>query len=248
MVTRPVFSPMTDRVGVEVTDSAPFVWSPGFAFAQKQKNVAALHEAIRNANAEKHPLEVSSKSSIPLGVNLSAFNLGTWAGGKFYTVESVYQASKVFAGGVGPFPELYGENPAEVRNKIRDIGNVRLIAYKTGEVVWNLNPTRAFYDWVYCRALHKNQVLVANLNEFNCFTDIAFNPVRSLNCQAYAVSLYLSLAANGVLEEALSNRDAFLKYHPDDIVNLESTNSVDDKSRKRKVRKNTNVSQLKLFN
>lgn len=247
MVTRPVFSSEVDRVGVKVADSAPFAWSPGFALAQKQKNVDALHAAIRKADVRMRPLEVSSRSREEIGVRLSAFNLGAWVGDRFVTVESVYQASKVFEGGIGPFPELYGGNPKLVRDKIRGFGERKIVAYQTGDVRWDLTPTRAFYDWVYCRALHKNQALVANLAEFNCFTDIAFNPMKSLNCQAYAIALYLSLLANGVLEEALKDRDAFLKFHPSDVVGLAPSNHIDKKPASRKRRKSDKAAQQEFF-
>lgn len=246
MVTRPVFSPEKDSVGVKVENSAPFVWNPGFSPSQKKKNVVALHEAIRKSNPEMRPLEVSSKSERGVGVALSAFNLGTMSNGKFYSVESVFQASKVFAGGIGPFPELYEGNPAEVRAKVRELAKSPLVAFKTGDVVWDLNPTRAFYDWVYCRALHRNPVLVEELAPYNCFTDVEFNPVRSLNCQAYAVALYLSLAANGVLDAALERKEAFLEFHPADVVNLKTTNSFSGKSA-RKVKSAVNSRQMELL-
>ena len=231
MVIRPVFSPETCRIGVRVVDSPPFSWNPGFSPLQKRRNVEALHAAIIEADAYMKPLVVSNRSSSPLGVNLSAFNLGVRLGEKLMSVESVYQASKVFQGGIGPFPKLYCSSPYEVKKKIRDLGNTQIVAYQIGGVVWELNPTRAFYDWVYCRILHKNSKLVEGLNQFNCFTDIAFNPVKSLNCQAYAVALYLSLMVNGVLEDALSSKEAFLHYHPHDVVNLRMTNRINKKQR-----------------
>lgn len=232
MVTRPIFSPLLNEVGVRVETSVPFAWSPGFASSQKKKNVLALHAAIRESDSRKVPLEVSSKSEVDVGIRLSAFNLGTTMNGKVYTVESVFQASKVFEGGVGPFPELYGENPLKVRQTIRELAPRPLVAFQTGSTVWDVAPTRAFYDWVYCRALHRNLGLVEKLAAYNCFTDIEFNPVRSLNCQAYAVALYISLMANGVLDEALGGKDAFLRYHPKETVEQLKSNSV---PRKRKV-------------
>ena len=47
MVTRPVFIPEMNHVGVRVISSAPFAWNPGFSMVQKKKNVAALHSAIK---------------------------------------------------------------------------------------------------------------------------------------------------------------------------------------------------------
>jgi len=226
MVTRPVFSPIYDHVGVKETASAPFVWNPGFSMLQKQKNVVALHEAIKRQYPELRPLEISSRSRESIGVNLSAFKLGVWSHEKYYTVESVYQASKVFEGNKGPFPGLYEKKPSEVRDSLKLVSRGRIVSYQMGSDKWALMPTRAFYDWVYCRALYRNQTLVKGVRAFNCFTDIAFNPIKSVNCQAYAVSLYLSLMSNGVLEEALSCKQSFLKFHPQDVIGLVKTNNA----------------------
>ena len=120
MVTRPIFIPELDHVGVRVVQAPPFTWHPGFSMVQKRKNVAALHNSIMQMDASLNPLEISSRSNEQLGIKLSAFNLGVASNGRFFSVESVYQASKVFENGMGPFPELYASNPAEVRNYIKE--------------------------------------------------------------------------------------------------------------------------------
>ena len=53
--------------------TASFEWFAGFAVSQKQKSIASFHEMIRIRG--KKPLEISTKSTVPLGVKLSAFNL-----------------------------------------------------------------------------------------------------------------------------------------------------------------------------
>ena len=221
MVTRPFFVPRFDKVGVDVKTSAPFAWNPGFAVSQKKKNVHALHDAIRfDVCPQSRPLEVSSKSDDEVGVSLSAFNLTLTMDGRACTVESVFQASKVFEGGVGPFHELYAAPSGEVHAKVKALRGTPLVAFDENGVVWPLNPTRAFYDWIYCRALHEHKDLIEKLSGYDSFTDIEFNPKRSLNCQAYAVALYLSMSAAGVLEEALSGKDAFLRCHPQEAVQV----------------------------
>ncbi len=219
MTSRPAFFPILRKVGVEDTRAFEFVWNPGFAFSQKQKNVRALHEAIRAANPNFHPLEISSKSFDEVGVRLSAFNLSIEYRGVPCTVESIFQASKVFEAS-GPFPELYSHDSREVRTYVRENAKGKLIAFEANGTRWGLNPTRAFYDWIYIKTLVKNPTLAEAVEEYNCFTDIEFNPKKSLNCQAYAVALYLSLKKVGVLEEALSSKESFLKYHPADIVKV----------------------------
>jgi hypothetical protein len=217
MTERPAFFPLYEGVGVDDTQSFKFAWNPGFAFSQKQKNVLALHEAIKAKFPGCRPLEISSKSMEEIGVRLSAFNLSIpYAGGRS-SVESVFQASKVFESG-GPFPDLYTRDSREVRDFIRGEDRGRLVAFDAHGVRWGLNPTRAFYDWIYIKFLVQNQDLAETLGEYDCFTDIEFNPKKSLNCQAYAVALYLSMLHAGVLNEALKDKESFLQFHPTDIV------------------------------
>jgi len=46
---------------------------------------------------------------------------------------------------------------------------------------------------------------------YRAFSDIAFNPERSINCQAYAAALYVSLYERGLLtDEVLKNQQAYL--------------------------------------
>lgn len=217
MTSRPAFFPLQGGVGVDDSQAFDFVWNPGFSFQQKQKNVRALHDSIRAKVSDCRPLEVSSKSYDEIGVRLSAFNLSILHEGRRMTVESVFQASKVFERG-GPFPALYTSEPREVRDFIKGEDRGMLMAFEASGVRWPLNPTRAFYDWVYIQFLVRNKELADALVGFDCFTDIEFNPKKSLNCQAYAVALYLSLKRAGVLDEAMQSQESFLRLHPADVV------------------------------
>lgn len=55
---------------------------------------------------------------------------------------------------------------------------------------------------------HKD--LCAQLGEFRAFTDIEFNPDRSINCQAEAVAIYCGLSRSGMLDRALASFDQFV--------------------------------------
>lgn len=41
-----------------------FQWFSGFSLTQKQRSIAALHNAIISANQEANPLEISTKASM----------------------------------------------------------------------------------------------------------------------------------------------------------------------------------------
>ena len=214
MANRPVFFPRFDAVGVEERHYE-FEWFPGFAPSQKRKCVAALHGAVRREKPDTRVLEVSRRSEIEAGVALSAFNLKLPVDGTPCTVEAVFQAGKVFEDGVGPFPELGTRDPKLVRDVVRarSAGHP-LVAFETDGVRWPLLPRTAFYDWLYLKALVANPELAAAVETYDAFTDIEFNPEKSLNCQAAAAALYRSLVHAGLLDEALSSQEAFLRIHP----------------------------------
>ncbi|MEW6281612.1 MAG: hypothetical protein AB1758_23580 [Candidatus Eremiobacterota bacterium] len=61
-------------------------------------------------------------------------------------------------------------------------------------------PLTAFYDWLYVRALRQNPDESEQLRGYRGFTDIAFNPARSLNCQARSAALYVALGGSVPVE------------------------------------------------
>lgn len=73
-----------------------------------------------------------------------------------------------------------------------------------------MEPKTAFYDWLYLNALNQNQDLAAELTKYDVFTDIEFNPNRSISCQAKSAALYVSLIKLNLLHEALKSKDDFL--------------------------------------
>lgn len=215
MATRPFYRPLEKFVGYKTFDSAPFEWHGGFAVSQKQKNVVALHDAIRKVFPSARPLEISSKSLQPLGVSLSAFNLTLDLNGTKCSVESVFQSGKVFEDGVGPFPEICSHGSREVRHFVQDRSSGhRLVAFEVNGERWPLEPKTAFFYNLYLRALLDNPGLADGLMEYDAFTDIEFNPKRQINCQAAAAAFYVSLRKLGKLEWAMSSREKFLRIHP----------------------------------
>ena|ERR1039458_6687255 len=76
MAERPVFIPSLDAPGLVRTLSFRFVRSPGFALAQKRRNIRALHESAAKSGYSPS-LEISTKSDEELGRQLSAFSLNS---------------------------------------------------------------------------------------------------------------------------------------------------------------------------
>jgi len=181
------------------------------AVVRKQKSIRSLHEAAIKQNICSSPLEVSSKSSEELGVSLSAFNLKsrTRKKGNVFSVETAFQSSKVFEHG-GPFRDLMYATSRQAKKdpRIRESG--RLLAFDFFGEEWKLEPKTAFYDWLYINALAKNESLAEELVHYDAFTDIEFNPKKSINCQAYSVALFRALTMRKLIHDALANKEAYL--------------------------------------
>ena len=186
-----------------------FAWHPGMSAKQKQKNIRAIHEVAREKYSVRNPLEVSSKSESELGFALSSFNLifQTVRGQKL-SVESAFQGSKVFEFG-GPYIDIFGKVPKDAKRDERLRESGRLMAFSFFGRQWPLEPKTAFYDWLYINALRSNPNLATQVTDYDAFTDIEFNPDRSINCQARSAALYCALFHTDRLEEALSSPDTF---------------------------------------
>jgi hypothetical protein len=158
-------------------------------------------------------LEISSKSPEPLGVSLSAFNLRfEIAPGNIVSVESAFQGSKVFGNG-GPFSDLYQRSSRDAKTdpRLRNSGNLK--AFNLLGEAFPLQPLTAFYDWLYIRALIANRDLSSELLIYRGFSDIAFNPERSINCQARSAALFVALSEYPKVEigRIIKDKDYFLR-------------------------------------
>lgn len=200
MAQRPVYRPGEPGKLLVRTDLVPFGWHPGLAPSQKQKNIQALHEAARERLGIAHPLEISSKSLDRNGVAASAFNLMIQTPRqRRFSVECAFQASKVFESG-GPYTDLLDGDSRQAKQDSRLKASGRLTAFRFFGTDWPLQPVTAFYDWLYLNALHQNRDLAAAILDHDAFTDIEFNPQKSLNCQAYSAALYVCLHRGGLIE------------------------------------------------
>ncbi|MBK8972702.1 MAG: hypothetical protein IPM37_15720 [Hahellaceae bacterium] len=210
MAIRPVFVATINGDTLVRSFDVEFEWHPGFAISQKRKSIEGLHEAAFKQAVANRLLEVSSKSLTSEGEALSAFNLKLKDdSGRIRTVECLFQGSKVFLQG-GPFPDLYDVEPLQAKRDPRLQSHGRLTGFYYQGFMWPNVPTSAFYDWLYLNALRQNPVLSEFVMGFDGFTDIEFNPAKSLNCQAASVALYQSLVRRGQLDQALESPAAFL--------------------------------------
>ena len=209
MAERPVFIPAGQAPFVKEVRTE-FDWNGGFAVSQKRKNIAALHESFLRMAPQSRLLEISSKSMNPLGVRMSAFSLKKHVPslGKAVPVECIFQGGKVFGLG-GPYTDLYTASARVAKRdpRLKESGMLTGFYYEGRHI--SPMPQTAFYDWLYIGALMENGEIASQALDYDAFTDIEFNPGRSLNCQARAAALFVSLARQGKLE-ACRDYDAFV--------------------------------------
>lgn len=208
MANRPVFTVSLDNKFC-IRENTEFEFFSGFSDKQKKRCICSLHNAFLKKNNGKKVLEISSKSEDMPGVNLSAFNLMTkTSDGRECSVESAFQAGKVFENG-GPYTDLlYAPSKAAKKDeRLKNSG--KIISFVFDGMEFETKPETYFYNWLYINALQQHKDLAVQIMEYDAFTDIEFNPQKSINCQAEAAAIYVSLKRQGMLEEALENKEKF---------------------------------------
>ncbi len=216
MAKRPVYIPCFEGDVLVKNDMVDFTFYPGFALVQKQKTIQSLHQSIKQKYDFNHILEISSKSEHELGISLSAFNLmiTTKKLRKTFSVESAFQSSKVFEGNV-QYLDLLDKPSREAKKDTRLKSSGNIIGFNFYNQIWQTNPLTAFYDWLYINALKNKPEYHDKLSKYQAFTDIEFNPQKSINCQAQSVALFCSLYHRGILEQVTLSQENFLKLYSD---------------------------------
>ena len=212
MTKRPVFIPSKDRTKFVKETDISFKWHAGFSVSQKQKSIQEFHSAITKETELTKILEISTKSENALGVNASAFNLKlSLKNGEQSSVESFYQGSKIFEKG-GPYTDIYKMNAYESKKDDRLKQSGELIGFSFQGIEWGINDN--FYDWLYLNALIQNESISNKLMDYECFTDIEFNPKKSYNCQGYSSALYVSMKRRGMNVSLVQSKKGFLDLLP----------------------------------
>lgn len=209
MAQRPVFVPAESGSSLVHAVPIEFRWHSGMAAVQKKRNVIELHGKAAERGLSPI-LEISSKSEREVGQKLSAFQLKVEIDNQLTTLECVFQGSKVFEQG-GPFTDLYWASSLEAKRDSRLQESGRLIGFRFEGRDFPLSPPTAFYDWLYIRALFPHRNWLRRLDQCAGFTDIEFNPERSINCQARSCATFVALERRGLLEQANSSFSSFVE-------------------------------------
>ena len=205
MANRPIFIPTNDSKELFKEVNVEFKYYNGFALSQKSKCITSLHESSIE-EGYKSILEVSTKSSEKLGCRLSAFNLmlDTNDYGSI-SIESVFQGSKVFEDG-GPYNDIYTKDSLSAKRDERIKSSGSLQCFEFENQTWELEPKSAFYDWIYVKALYPHiDYIKENLIKYDAFSDIEFNPKKSINCQARTCAILVSLINLNLLDKAIES-------------------------------------------
>ena len=200
MAKRLIFFPTeSDSVELFREEFVEFDWVPGLAISQGRKSVINLHNAAKEDLGVESILEISTRSDATLGLQLSAFNLEKLIGSKKYSVESIYQSSKVFEFG-GPFSDLISKSSMDAKTDLRLKNSGKLLHHEFEDQIWPLSTSPNVYDLIYISALLEFTARREILG-FKAFTDIAYSqitlkskPGKSFNCQARSAAIYVSLA------------------------------------------------------
>lgn len=193
-----------------------YIFSPGFAKIQKEKNIKSIKENIEKKEGfENKILEVSTKSDIDLGVKLSAFNLSIKTKkDRIISVEMLFQSSKKFEKG-GPFLDILDKDSKFAKKDTRLKENGELICFMYKGEKWELEPKTLFYDWLYINILDinikKKKLKLKEIKKYQIFTDVEFNHKKSINCQARSLALYIVLHNMKQLKKSLEDKVIFKK-------------------------------------
>ena len=209
MANRPIYMPK-NAAPYRTLYSAEFTWNSGLSASQKKKNITALHESFAAHFPDKKVLEISSKSMQEGGVELSAFNLKKFVPslGRSLPVEVIYHAGKVFKNG-GPYTDLLEGTSREAKKDERLKNSGAIVGFRFEGRDFPLRPQTIFYDYLYVNALLENEKLAEIVLQYDGFTDIEFNPEKSVNCQAKSAALFVALSRLGLIDK-VRNFDDFL--------------------------------------
>lgn len=222
MAERPIFIPTTEADGYVKRVDLEIPWAGGFAEVQKKKNIRSLHDAAKNAGYSR-VLEISTKSDEIAGRHLSAFHLRVALRDRDMPLENAFQGSKVFEHG-GPYRDLFEVDPREAKRDPRLRSSGTLKGFEFDGVEFPLKPSTVFYDWLYLNAIFLHRAWLKNRvdgeRKYDGFSDIEFNPSKSINCQAKSCALFVSLMREDKLVSYLESPSRFISAMTDHMPDL----------------------------
>jgi len=216
MAHRPLFIPF-DHTPYVQSLNIEFQWHAGLSRAQRKRSITSMHNAIQKANWPGEILEISTASEQEFGQQLSAMNLMVTLeqNGETVTqsVESIYQSAKVF-GQIGPHPEWLGLTGKQCKKAVQKVSKEHglVTSFEWNGRTWPTSNIEGFYSWVYIQGLLQLDNGLERLNEYSGFTDIYFNPRKTINCQARTAAQAVQLYKLNLIDDVIQTPDSFLEF------------------------------------
>ena len=114
--------------------------------------------------------------------------------------------------------DLYQAEPRDAKRDQRLQESGRLVGFTFGGQQFPLEPKTVFYDWLYISAVLHQREARGILCQYAGFTDIEFNPGRSINCQARSCALFVALTKGNLLDETMSSPAAFVRLVSAELI------------------------------
>ena len=103
-------------------------------------------------------------------------------------------------------------SPKEAKRDERHKNSGKLMSFCLDGEEWGLEPKTLFYDYIYVKALVDNKGKNLDLSEYIWFTDIEFNPNKSINCQARSAAIYKLIQSKDEFT-VLNNQQSWAEFH-----------------------------------
>ena len=130
------------------------------------------------------------------------------ASGATYTEYGMLMAGKVFENGC-QYTDLMLVSPKDAKRDERLKNSGKLTMFRFSGQNFPLIPESLFYNYIYINAIIENEKLAKKILDFNGFTDIEFNPQKSISTQAESAAIYVALAELGMTGKIKDYKDFY---------------------------------------
>ncbi|MDU1604962.1 MAG: hypothetical protein E6845_18565 [Clostridium sp.] len=90
----------------------------------------------------------------------------------------------------------------------------KILGFEYDFIKWNLVPKTAFYDYIYIKAAMESIEMreLLQITQYDWFTDIEFNPQKSINCQARSATILKYIILNNMLN-VINEYEGWIEFH-----------------------------------
>ncbi len=186
-------------------------FAPAFTAGQKQRNARLIEREILLKHPGAEVLEISENAVSSVGHSLSLEKL-IWhaSDGRKCFAKSVFLGSHRFQNG-GPYRDLVWRTAFEAGNdeRLRLSGELTGFEFGQEKEFWPAAERSEFASFIYIRALASTPDLVRHLTRFSAFSDTEYRKHPDYS-PAELTAVFLTLARNGKIAEAVTDRAHFL--------------------------------------